>query len=682
MTTRKTRDLSLLSVLMCVMIMMFTATGCEVNSPEMPSFDTTFVVPMGTELLTVMDAIDSEDYLMIADDGGIGFHMDGDPDTLDLDFELSVDIPGQNIDQGLGNFSLPTPAPMNYGFELGNIWAPAAGASGVTTIVPGFPIDVTSAGQSIPNLTNATLSSGALIVTVTNNLTVPVGANSGPDQLVLRLENAADSALIAQIFFPLIPAGQSSQQLANLAGATLPDQIAVALSGASAGSAGQPVVVNGTDAISIEAAFSGLVVSSATSTVQTQTFDTTFDSALPADYEITRASIATGSMDISLVNQMPIPCTVYLTWDQIRDLSGVPLTRTYDMVADGSIDAVLDFSNHVIQADSDPLTTLTASVNIITPGSGGQLVTMSATDGLSVTLSPATVGFSSVTGIVPSFDVALDPTTETLDLPDEMSGLELVAANLTLTMINTAGIPADLNLSLTGTGSDGSVRTILVNEQVLPAVGRAPTTTTIVLDQTNSEILDFLNNLPENITLGGSIVAGGTGASGTVHSDDFAIVRWDIDAPLEVVVTDATMDSDPELLDVDADLSDKINTHARGAVLRTEILNHLPMAVELRIVAAQDTNLLATSPLLVIGPVSVAAGITDATTHVVNQSVTSTPTITLNAEEARILGLPGLYTRVEAVLPSTNGQPVKVMSTDYLEFRGVVELEVLVDDEL
>jgi len=104
--------------------------------------------------------------------------------------------------------------------------------------------------------------------------------------------------------------------------------------------------------------------------------------------------------------------------------------------------------------------------------------------------------------------------------------------------------------------------------------------------------------------------------------------------------------------------------------------------VEIRIVAAQDTNLLDTNPLLVIGPVTVAAGLTDPTTHIVSQAVTSTPTITLTEAEARILGLPGLYTRVEAVLPSTNGQPVKVMSTDYLNFQGVVELEVLIDDEL
>ena len=122
--------------------------------------------------------------------------------------------------------------------------------------------------------------------------------------------------------------------------------------------------------------------------------------------------------------------------------------------------------------------------------------------------------------------------------------------------------------------------------------------------------------------------------------------------------------------------------HARGAVLHAEILNHLPMGVQLRIVAAQDTNQLDSNPLLVVGPINIAAALTDPLTHAVSEAVISTPTIRLTEAEARILGLPGLFTRVEAFLPSTNGQPVRVMSTDYLEFQGVVELEVLIDDKL
>ncbi len=674
-------DKTLPAGLILLTTVLLATAGCDINSPEMPSFDTKFVVPLGTERFEIMDAVDDEDFLLVAEDGSLGFHLDGAPDTLALDFDLTVDITGQSIDQGLGNFDLPPPAPLAYDFHLGDIWAPAAGLTGSNTIVPAFPIDVASSGQDLPDMTSATLSEGILTVTVTNNLAVPVGANSGADQIILRLENPADSSLVVRVYLPVIPAGETRTEVANLAGVVLPDQVATRLRGGSPGSSGQFVVINGTDAIAVEAAFTGLVVSSATAVVGNQTFNSSFDSALPADYEITRAVIQSGSMDIDLTNGMPIPCTAYLSWEQVRNIDGLPLVRTFDLPAGGSASSQLDFAGYTVQSNGLPLTSLPATINIVTPGSSGVPVTLSAGDGLTASLSSGVIAFSSVTGVVPAYEVPLDPITESIDLPDEMSGLELTAANLTLTLTNSSGIPADVDLTLTGTAASGTTRSIVVNEQLLPAIGRAAATTTIVLDQANSGILDFLNNLPESITLDGNVIAGGSGEVGTVHADDFAVIGWDISAPVEVVITGATLDSDPEAVDIDTDLAERIATHARGAVLHAEILNHLPMGVQLRIVAAQDTNQLDTNPLLIVGPVSIAAALTDPLTHAVSEAVTSTPTISLTEAEARVLGLPGLFTRVEAILPSTNGQPVRVMSTDFLEFRGVVELEVLIDDE-
>lgn len=679
MTSPTRRKLLLTAAFGCLLM---AAAGCEVNSPEMPTFDTTFVVPLGTERIEVMDAVNDEDYLAATDDGGLLFNLTGDPDTLGLDFDLSADIPAQTISQGLGNFALPDPAPLGYGFQLSDIWAPAAGVSNLTTTVPAFPIDVTSSGQGLADLTTATLSEGLLTITVTNNLPVAIGADSGPDQLVLDLLDEATGGLVTRIVFPVLAAGQATTRVSDLAGVTLPAAIAVQLQGGSGGSNGQPVTVSGTDTLNLDVTFSNLVVSAATAVVAAQSFATSFDTALPADYAISRAVIASGGSDLALVNNMPLPCTAVVTWDQIRNVDGNPLQQIITLPAGSSATATIDFGGYIVQAPDVPLTTLSAAVAITTPGSGGQQVPLTAGDGLTATLTGGTIAFSSVTGTVPAFNVPLDPITETIDLPDEMSGLELTAASLSLVVTNSAGVPADIDLSLIGIAASGATRSLQTTEQILPAVGRAAATTTIVLDQTNSTIVDFLNNLPETITLTGDVSAGGNGATGTVHAQDFAVVGWQIAAPVEVVITGATLDGDPSALDLDADLADRITTHAGSAVLRTEILNHLPMAVQLRIVAAQDTTQFDTNPLLSIGPVAVDAAQVDPATHVVSNAVTSRPVISLTAEEARLLGRPGLYTRVQAVLPDTNGQPVRVMSTDYLEFQGVVELEVRIDDEL
>lgn len=663
-----------------LLMLTFSVGGCEFNSPELPSFETKIVLPLGTERLEIIDAVDDEDYLVVNGDGSLGFLFEGDADSLNFNIDLSTTIASQNISQGLGNFDLPNPAPLAYDFQLGDIWAPAAGVVGLNTIVPAFPLSIISPGQALPNLQSATLTSGLLSISLSNGLPVTIGANSGPDQINVRLEDATNGELIVAIPFSTIAPGSAQNQLANLAGKVLPQNIAVRLTGGSPGSMGQFVTINGTDALGIDASFTDLVVSSATAVVGDQSFSTSFDADLPAGYEVTRAVINSGFLSLSLRNNLPVACTAQIIWPQVRNIDGVPLSRTVPLASGQSVIEDLDFSGYIVQADGMPLTTLTAQVNITSPGSGGQPVTMTAADGLEVTLSAGSIEFSSITGIVPEIIVPLDPIVQTIDLPAEMEGLELTAASLTLTVTNAAGIPADLDLRLTGTAADGSTQMLTVTDQILPAVGRAAAVTTIVLDESNSAILNFLNNLPETITLEGDVLAGG-GVTGTVHDDDYAVISWTIAAPLEVIIDGAMIDSDPSLLDLDAGLRDRISTHARGAVLRSEVFSHLPMAIELTLVMAADEASLDSAPLLSIGPLTIAAGQLDPVTHAVSQGVTSTPVVNLSAAEAQLFGLPGLVIRIQALLPSTNGQPVRIMSSDYLEFRGVVELEVLVDDE-
>ena len=317
-------------------------------------------------------------------------------------------------------------------------------------------------------------------------------------------------------------------------------------------------------------------------------------------------------------------------------------------------------------------------MDIDTPGSGATAVTLSATDGLTATLSGGSIDFSSVTGIVPVQNVAIDPIEEEVDLPNELDGLELTAATMALHITNSSGLPGDVAITLTGTSATGTTRSLTIDQQIAAAEARAPVTTTILLDETNSTLIDFLNNLPESITLAGDVSVGGV--SGTVHADDYAIVDWDITAPVEVVINDATIETDPDSLGTDQDVRDMINDYLRGAQLETEILNHLPVGVEIRILAGTDTLTLADNPLLEIGPLTVAPALVDPVTHTVSQAVTSTPSIVLTEEEARIFGLPNLYSMVAVRLPSTNGQPVRLLATDYLEIRGMIRIEVEVSD--
>lgn len=652
--------------------------GCDINEPAMPTFDTTLSLPLGVERLDVADAVDSEDFLETLPDGGLQFRVDGDPDTLSFDFDLSAEVAAQSLDQGLGSFDLPPVGPLSYGFSLGEVWAPAAGAVGLVTIVPAFPLAATSPDQDVPDVASATLAEGVATVTVHNGLPVAISAASGPDQLVLTLESPA-GAVFATFPFGVIAAGATATREVDLAGAVMPDRLRVRLAGGSAGSAGQPVEVNGADALDVSATFTGLVVSSATAVIGAQSFTTTFASPLPSGYEVTEAVIAAGSTVLQVVNSMPVPCTATLAWDALRTAGGAPLVEQFTLAAGQSLSRTIDFAGYRLADGGLPLTSLDAAVSVSSPGSGGLPVAMDAGDGLTATLGAATISFASVTGVVPESIVELEPTVQQIDLPDELTGLYLTAARLVLALDTTASLPGSVDLTLRGISGDGSVHELNIAEALNDGAGKA--LTEIVLDQDNSGIVDFLNNLPERVTLLGQVSLGGDGALGTVRPGDTAVVRWEITAPVEVVIDDATLDSDPRALDVDADLQEKISTHAQGARAQLEVLNHLPVALQLTVLVGQDANTLDTAPALTIGPLLVSAAVTSPTTHTVTQSVISRPAFDLTAEQARIFGLPGLVTKVVATLPSTGGLPVRVLSTDYLEVRGLVQLDVLVDDQ-
>lgn len=652
--------------------------GCDINEPAMPTFDTTLSLPLGVERLDVADAVDSEDFLETLPDGGLQFRIDGDPDTLSFDFDLSAEVAAQSLDQGLGSFDLPPVGPLSYGFMLEDVWAPAAGANGLVTIVPAFPLAATSPDQDVPDVASATLAEGLATVTVHNGLPVAISAASGPDQLVLTLESPA-GAVFATFPFGVIAAGATATREVDLAGAVMPDRLRVRLAGGSAGSAGQPVAVSGTDELDVSATFTGLVVSSATAVIGAQSFTTTFASPLPSGYEVTEAVIATGSTVLQVVNSMPVPCTATLAWDALRTAGGAPLVQQFTLAAGQSLSRTIDFAGYRLADGGLPLTSLDAAVSVSSPGSGGLPVAMDANDGLTATLGAATISFASVTGVVPESVVELEPTIQQIDLPDELTGLYLTAARLVLELDTTASLPGSVDLTLRGISGDGTVHELNIAEALNDGAGKA--LTEIVLDQDNSGIVGFLNNLPERVTLLGQVSLGGDGALGTVRPGDTAVVRWEITAPVEVVIDDATLDSDPRALDVDADLQEKISTHAQGARAQLEVLNHLPLALQLTVLVGQDANTLDTAPALTIGPLLVSAAVTSPTTHTVTQSVISRPAFDLTAEQARIFGLPGLVTKVVATLPSTGGLPVRVLSTDYLEVRGLVQLDVLVDDQ-
>ncbi|MBD3222892.1 hypothetical protein GF314_16815, partial [bacterium] len=426
----------------------FLLAGCEIVEPKMPRYTTSLDVPLGQERLDIIDVIDDEDYLVAMPDSTLGFHVDGDPDTVSLDFDLGADVEPQSVRGELGTFTLGVASPPGFDFALVDLYPEAAALDGLTTPVPEFAFGDVSPTEDLADVESATVASGTLTVTVTNGLPVPVSADAGDHRLTLILFSPATDDTVVTLEFDPIPAGSQATRVVDLAGAVLPGALAAAIDGGSPGSGGDPVLVDAGVSIGVEAAFSDLEVSAAEAVLDAQEFSTSFTTELPADYEVVRAIIASGEVTLSVVNEMAIPCQAVVAWPEVVDLDEQPLEIVLDLPPFSRDETTVDFGGHVVQAPGGALLTeLGATVTVTSPGSGGQPVSLAADQGIEAELDGGRIAFGSVTGTVPALSYDFDPIAEQIDLPDEIDGLSLTRATMVLSLTNTAGLGAEAALA-------------------------------------------------------------------------------------------------------------------------------------------------------------------------------------------------------------------------------------------
>ncbi len=656
--------------------------GCEIARPELPRFTTTLTVPLGHERVTAAEIAADEAFLDVGADSLLSLAVSGGSDTLRVAADLSAELPATSVVAALGGFAPAGGAPVRFDFALGSVYPAAAPLDGATVAVPPFTFDLDGAPADLPDILAARVASGRLEVTVENGLPVAVSDGGPPLRVSVALIDPATGAALATVVFPApIAAGAAATASADLAGIALPDSVGVRLAGGSPGSA-DPVTIDADARLRLSAGLRDLRLAGATALVGPQAFTAAATVALPDSVRVVAAEIAEGTLALTLENDLAIPCVADLTFPEIEGIDGRPLATSLSLPAHGSGARALALAGaRLVAPGATPLAALRCEATVTSAGSGGLPVTLDAADALRATLAPSRLRFGAVTGIIPERRFAIAPITERLDLPDELSGVSLTSASLTLTVDSTVDLPARLSATLTGRSAAGATATVEVLRD-LPAASQPDAAGgEIVLDGDNSDIVAFLNNLPTEITLTGMVTVGGDGVVGTVRPGDRAVIGWRLDAPLRVVVQGAVVRGDPRALALDAEARDRLAGRLGAVRVVTDIANHLPLGVEIRLLVGDDPATLADAPLLVVGPLTAAAGLLDPELLTVRGAAVTRGEVTLTAAQAEILTRAGLQTCVEVTLPGTDGRAVALRASDWLTVTGCVEIELEVSDD-
>ena len=654
--------------------------GCTVESPQAPDFESEWRIPLGTVVKTVEELIAGDDAFVVGADGSLSVQAEGQIDAVSLGDRLDVTIAGLSMDAEIGPIDLDPAAQVDFDYRLDQLYPPAAILDGQSVVVPAFTFASSSPPQDLPGFRSAVLETGGLRVTLSNGLPVPIGGVADPERVHLDLIDPVDGSVLASLDVPdAVAPGANYVDTIDLAGRSLGDSVRVDLRGGSPGSGGEAVTVDASASLAVRVETLPMRVLVAEAEIGAQSFSDTSTVALGDSLLVADADIASGVLQIDLRNDLPVPADARLSIPALRTPAGDAFALTIPLPAGAAASRSVDLRDHRLDFGIEVSDTLRIVSTLDSPGSGGDPVSIRSTDGVSVDIAPLALRFARVRGIVDPIDVALARSTATLDLPDQLDDLRLARAELVLAIQTSLGLPGTVDLRLRGFDA-GDVPYPLDVHVDLPA---APEGSSLLhevrLDETNSDLLGFLDHLPVRIEIDGDARVGDGTSLGSVAVDDSVAARWSIAAPMTVQLLAQSIEVDPQSLDLDADLRRQLDERLVGLDLEAEVRSTLPVAATAWLSLDPDSTRVRVKPSLMLGPIEIPASIRERGDGTRELAISRSSLRVEETEVPTITG-PRTWQFVRVDLAGTGGNTVTLRATDRIEFSGFLRARLRVGD--
>ncbi|MEA3500483.1 MAG: hypothetical protein U9R41_05640, partial [Candidatus Marinimicrobia bacterium] len=361
--------------------------------------------------------------------------------------------------------------------------------------------------------------------------------------------------------------------------------------------------------------------------------------------KIINADFSSGKLTMTIANNLGIAADINYQIDEILDNNNNLLTSTIEL--DGSSNPVVDeilLENYQIEF-SDATVGIpqvihyTSSVRLDT----SIIQTIDLSDDISVNLTMNDIDFSSVSGIIDSMEIDIDPISTAIDdIPEEMEGINFSNIEMLITLESGIDIPIWLNLKLAAFNEENNdSATINISQNI---------TENPIINIPNPE--DLINIFPDSITVSGSSLING---QGTIDVTQKITGNLRFELPLEFTIGDSVM-MNVDNMEVDSveDLPEELS-----ASITAKIDNKFDFGAETKVYFAKDTLYFVNS-----------FNDTDKVHHLATFNIepldTSTNEILLSKDDAELFKEGG-YMKYDVLLKGrTDGQPSTFLSTDSL----------------
>ncbi len=484
--------------------------------------------------------------------------------------EEVIDIPDTSLDMTLKLDSIRLDdRTITHSISLGQIALQAGlvgqiiiNNHGMNSVIPPLtdlssdpvPIDGTEFFET------ATLDGGFLDILVENGLPIPI------TDVEFELVNASDSSLILNHIFPSIPAGGVDSVTVDLSGKTVEGNLVAELINISSpGSGGNPVPIDTSDAIDLTMTIRDLEIYEATAIFPAQNlvdFENNGAYAMNGP-EFTFMTIRTGILRVDMVST--VEDSIYLTYaiPSATDTNGQMLqviTVIPPAPPGGSATVSEDFQLNGVNIDltgkdHDTINTFFQTV-VARIDSTGRLVNLSLEDSIRIFYGLLDIVPDYVRGYIGQHRVSVGPETVEFDLFNSIraGSLDLEKVDISMNIDNGLGVGggfiinqmASVNTKTKNTVVlDGNLPGTLIHINKATDPPLVPANTTIVIDNSNSNATELIENFSDRFSYFGDIFINlnnlGENYTDFAYFDSGLDMSLDITLPLSFIASSLTL---------------------------------------------------------------------------------------------------------------------------------------------
>lgn len=660
-----------------ILIFLAVFSGCSIKTPQSPQWDVHVAVPLIDTTLTVQDLLDSTDNVTFDSTGLLGFSFEQTMDPFQVGENLTVENISENFNVSLGDIRIPSPGTQSTTVQFAAIYPGAVLLNGQNAQIPAisFGLDTTEI-PAFGDFESILIKEGTIRIELVNRLPIPIDSGLNVQLFDFNTDTLVISASTSQAILP----GGHVPLIFQLANKWLPGHLSFRLKGSSVGSEGESVYIDATgQGVDFDVTISDIVAVEARAKIPDQEFSDLDYATLSDSIIVTEADIETGTISFLLQNKLPLDLDLDITLLSFFTTSGDTFRAHLSLKSGQIVQQEYDLSGYQFKPTRTPDgVEVRFRWKAHAYGSGDQIITIRSNDGIALAVNIPKLAFSKFSGILNQVHFTLDPMTTSLDLPEGLEGLAFENARLELILTNGLGFLIKPVLKIQGVNTHTGREAEIIREVTIQPAGFSPSVNRIILQ--GNEITQFLNVLPDEITVSGSVVLGDGLTESTIRSTDQINTQVNVSIPVSLKFPEQSLTTDVSELEIDSTAQDEIRNNLRDGSLHAEIGNHLPLGASVTFYfSALDTNVY-DSPQLTIGPIEINAG-SRAQDGTVVQEAQNTVDVALDREQLQIFANPTVYTGTKIRVPGSGDAFIRVYGSDYISTKAYLKIGYRVNFE-